>query len=231
MKVALISDVHANIYALEAVYADLEKENVEYILVAGDLIGYYYWPKEVVSILRNDSRVFCVRGNHEENLKKILFDNEVSDFYKSKYGSGYNDCKSSLNNEELDWLINLPDKVEMDIDGLSFYVTHGSLSGIDDYIYPDSSIACLNENHSGFDFTVFGHTHYPFIHTLNNKKLINPGSVGQPRDIGGLASYVIVNTVNQSVRFKRLPFDFSKIVEAAKYRDPDLKYLWKIMSR
>ena len=56
MKIAFISDIHANIFALEQVYEDLDKEKVEKILVAGDLIGYYYWPKEVIDLLRSDQR-------------------------------------------------------------------------------------------------------------------------------------------------------------------------------
>ena len=76
MKVAVISDVHANIYALRSVLHDLDKEGVENILVAGDLIGYYYWPSEVVKILMEDSRVHCIRGNHENILEETLNNNE-----------------------------------------------------------------------------------------------------------------------------------------------------------
>jgi predicted phosphodiesterase len=96
-------------------------------------------------------------------------------------------------------------------------------------LYPDASIDLLLKNYSHCKFTIFGHTHYPFIHTHENKVLINPGSVGQPRDVGGLASYVIINTDNFSTRFKRLKFDRLPIIEMAKSRDSDLDYLWKIM--
>lgn len=231
MKVALISDIHANIFALKTVYLDLEKEGVDRILVIGDLIGYYYWPKEVIDILRNDYRVSCVRGNHEEVLEKTLSSNEVASSYRKKYGSGYDVCREELSEEEINWLISLPESMELDVDGCSFYMSHGSLTGVDDYLYPDASLEYIKQNYSASKFTVFGHTHYPFLHTLDNKLLINPGSVGQSRDVGGLASYVIVNTENLTVRFKRLAFDFSKLIETAKCRDPELEYLWKIMNR
>jgi predicted phosphodiesterase len=61
--------------------------------------------------------------------------------------------------------------------------------------------------------------------------MINPGSVGQPRDIGGLASYVIFDTNNFTTRFKRLAFDYAQITKIAKSKDRELEYLWKIMSR
>lgn len=231
MKVALISDIHANIFALNAVYADLNKEKVDFILVAGDLIGYYYWPKEVVNLLRNDNRVICIRGNHENILLETLLSDEKAKFYRKKYGSGYDICHEKLNDDDIRWLTTLPENIQLDIDGCTFYMSHGSLMEIDDYLYPDASSECMKKNYSDCKVTLFGHTHYPFVHTHENKIMINPGSVGQPRDIGGLASYVIVNTKNFVTRFKRIMFDYSQITKTAKFKDRELEYLWKIMSR
>ena len=77
MKIAFISDIHSNIYALNRVYEDLNSEKVERILVAGDLIGYYYWPKEVIDLIRSDERFLCICGNHEEILKKVIGSKEA----------------------------------------------------------------------------------------------------------------------------------------------------------
>lgn len=231
MKVAVISDIHANIFALDAVYKDLEKERIDYILVVGDLVGYYYWPKEVIDRLRDDERVICIRGNHEDLLLETLMSSDKSETLRKKYGSGYDVCHETLSNDDITWLSELPKNIELIIDNCSFYLSHGSLTETDEYLYPDASIDRLLKNYSHCKFTIFGHTHYPFIHTYDNKVLINPGSVGQPRDVGGLASYVIINTDNFSTRFKRLRFDFLPIIEIAKSRDGDLDYLWKIMER
>mgnify|MGYP003661192313 FL=1 len=78
MKVAVISDLHANIHALRVVLEDLDKENVSAILVAGDLIGYYYWPAEVVNLLMADERFICIRGNHENILHQVLGSEEAA---------------------------------------------------------------------------------------------------------------------------------------------------------
>ncbi len=231
MKVAFISDLHANIFALNAVYADLKKEKVEFILVAGDLIGYYYWPKEVVDLLRNDSRVICIRGNHENILLETLLSNEKAEFYRKKYGSGYDICSEKLSDDDIKWLITLPENIQLDIDGCTFYMSHGSLMNTNDYLYPDADFELIKQNYSECKVTLFGHTHYPFVHTHENKIMINPGSVGQPRDIGGLASYVIFDTNNFTARFKRLAFDYAQITKIAKSKDRELEYLWKIMSR
>lgn len=231
MKIAVLSDIHANIFALEAVYKDLEKEAIDYILVAGDLIGYYYWPKEVVSMLRKDTRVLCVRGNHEDILEEIINNKEMADIYRRKYGSGYDLCENTLSSEDLSWLLNLPKHLNINLDGCSFYMTHGSLSGINDYLYPDASLERLHDNYSDSKITIFGHTHYQFIHGHNDKFILNPGSIGQPRDIGALASYAVINTTNLVIRFKRVSFDYSTLIKVSKSQDPKLEYLWKIMKR
>lgn len=231
MKIALLSDIHSNIFALEAVYKDLNDEKVDVILISGDIIGYYYWPKEVIELLSNDDRVFCVKGNHEKILEKTRNSDIEASFYRNKYGSGYDTCCEQLSDKHINWIFNLPDELYLTFNEITFFISHGSLNSIDDYIYPNATLSDLEDNYSTSDITVFGHTHYPFLHTHNGKILINPGSVGQPRDIGGLASYVVINTENFVTRFKRIRFDYSNLVETAKNKDKDLEYLWKIMYR
>ena len=65
MKVAILADIHANIHALDAVLADCEKEAVSHFIVAGDLVGYYYWPQQVIQRLMHKTHITCIRGNHE----------------------------------------------------------------------------------------------------------------------------------------------------------------------
>jgi len=231
-----LSDIHANIYALEAVYDDFKNKNVKNILVAGDLIGYYYWPKEVVQKLMNDDRVSCISGNHEQILFKTLSSSEASKTYKQKYGSGYEFCRSQLSKNELEWLFGLPNKLNIKIEDISFTVAHGSLEDPDMYIYPDTSLDALNENRSDSNFTVLGHTHYPFIHYpfirhKENNVIINPGSVGQPRDISGIASYVLINTENHAITFSRVKFETDDILSAAKRNDPEVPYLQTVLER
>lgn len=231
MKIALLADIHANIFALEAVFSDLERENIDKIIVAGDLIGYYYWPRDVIKILMENPRVICVRGNHENILGEILFDNAARIRYSKKYGSGHAMCLRQLTSLQIDWLLNLPEFLVLDIDGVSFYIGHGSLQSVNDYIYPDSSLHVINKNYSGNKVSVYGHAHYPYIHANNGCYLVNPGSIGQPRDVGGLASYVIVNTENLVFRFMRRAFNIDPILDAVKKYDPELEYLAKIMVR
>ena len=231
MKVAILSDIHANIYALEAALADCEEEAVGHFIIAGDLVGYYYWPQPVVRRLMDNTRVTCIRGNHEDILAETLSSQDAADRYRRKYGSGYDICRETLREDELQWLLNLPSKAELVLGGAHFSVYHGSPRSTDDYIYPDATAEVLAQCHDSSDFTVLGHTHYPFMHDLDGSILLNPGSVGQPRDFGGQACYAVVDLANRALRFKRIPYDVSPVIVAAQARDPALGYLSDIMAR
>lgn len=231
MKVAILADIHANIHALEAVLADCKNEEVEHFIVAGDLVGYYYWPQPVVQRLMHDARITCIRGNHEDILAETLDSPIAAERYRQKYGSGYDVCRETLSDAEMQWLLHLPTKAELMIGGAHFAVHHGSPAATDEYVYPDATAEILARCHSGRDFTVLGHSHYPFIHHLDGRVLLNPGSIGQPRDIGGHACYALIDLANRAVRMKRIPFNSSLVVTAAQARDPALGYLHKIMTR
>ena len=231
MKVAILSDLHANKYAVRGVFDDLRNESIDRILIAGDLIGYYYWPKDVVELCMEDSRVTCIQGNHERNLLDARTNHELRHKLTKKYGSGYESCLFDLTTDQLDWLKLLPQSLEIELDQKSFYLGHGALLDPDQYLYPDSCHDQIVSNYSACDFTIFGHTHYSFVHSHENKTLLNPGSVGQPRDIGNLASYAIVDTSNSSLRFKKVRFDVEGIISQAQTRDPDLPYLQQVFLR
>lgn len=231
MKVALLSDIHANIHALEEVLRDCERENVKHIIVAGDLVGYYYWPHQVVRRLMHDDSITCIRGNHEEILSKTLRSEDDAIRFRKKYGSGFDICKQAMSTDEKDWLLQLPQSAEVELEKVYFHINHGSPFSLDEYVYPDVSTEVLKRCHVGSGFTVVGHTHYPLIHTIGGSSLVNPGSVGQPRDIGGLASYTVINLSNHIVRFKRIPFDTSKVIAETQIIDPNFPYLSEIMVR
>lgn len=231
MKVAIISDIHANIYAFEAVLKELDRLRVDKVLVCGDLVGYYYWPKEVLEYIFSNDMFICVRGNHEDILEKTLKSSKAASFYRDKYGSGYDVCKRDLTSSQLDWLVTLPENLVVDFGGVTFFLSHGSLTSTTEYLYPDSAAGELIKNYSSADFTVFGHTHYPFMHTNNEQCLLNPGSVGQPRDLGGYSSFMTISTHNKVVVAHKIKFQSTELISACRTFDPGLKYLEDIFKR
>ena len=194
-------------------------------------MGYYYWPKEVVQKLMHDERVLCISGNHEKILSKTLSCSDAFKKYKQKYGSGQEICRNQLSKNELEWLLGLPEKLDIKIRDMSFTIAHGSLNDQEKYIYPDISLNSLEDNHNVSDFTVLGHTHYPFIKNNGRNMIINPGSVGQPRDISRIASYVLINTENHAITFRRVRFEIDEIIRAAQKYDPEIHYLQTVLER
>ena len=231
MNIAILADIHANSLALDAVYKDLELSKCEAILVLGDLVGYYYSPCYVVDKIKNDSRCVVIKGNHEKLLLRAITDKNFADRCHQKYGSGLNVAMKTLSNDQLDWIKELPESKAVEIGGLKLGLYHGSERHIDEYIYPDVFEKRLGRIAPESDFLFFGHTHYPVVFPRNDCVIVNPGSVGQPRDIGSVASYVILNTENLSIVNKRLPFANKRLIEKAKELDPHYPYLSEILER
>ena len=231
MKIAIVSDIHANIDALNAVIKDIDKQDCSSILLLGDLVGYYYSAKQVISIVRNDQRFIVIRGNHEDIFARTLVDDVFEKKMYQKYGSGFRSCLSSLAPDEIDWLKNLPVSKSILLDGLKIGMFHGSDKSTNEYIYPDAENKRLEKMTKEFDFVFLGHTHYPAIFMQGHSTIINPGSVGQPRDIGSLASYAILNTQNRSVVFRRVPFSSVLIQKKCEEIDPHYPYLKDVFIR
>lgn len=231
MKIAVISDIHANIEALDRVLRDIDANGCSLILLLGDLVGYYYDSKEVVTRVRQDDRFTVIRGNHEEIFARCLIDDEFDKKMYLKYGSGYRSCRDTLSQDDIDWLIALPSDKTLEIEGVRIGMFHGSDKSTGEYIYPDVASDRLDRMIKGFDFIFLGHTHYPVVFAQGETTIVNPGSVGQPRDIGSLASYVILNTQNNSVALKRVPFPSFALRFQCEKNDPQYPYLSEVFLR
>ena len=173
-----------------------------------------------------------IQGNHEKMLSLALNDVIYRDTIKKKYGHGIENAINNLSNKEINYLTSLPLKKELNIDGKKILLCHGSPDSNEEYIYPDTPPEILRKATScDFDYIFLGHSHYPFVYHDNNKVLLNPGSVGQPRDIGSLASYVIFDTQNNTLQFRRVSFSNEKIIKMINQIDPSVKYLQTILQR
>jgi putative phosphoesterase len=231
MKVGVISDIHGNQYALEAVLQTAKKEGVEKLLVLGDIVGYYYHPELVLHMLSGwDYEI--IKGNHEvilQDLKENKIDSEV---LKDKYGRGHEQALKNMDSETQRWLFSLPSQKTIVIDKVSFQLNHGSPFSIDEYIYPDASIEQLEKCDSkDHDFVLIGHSHYSFSHQCSNSILINCGSIGQSRQKGGLAYWVVINTADKSFKIKTTPYNTSKLLEEIQLFESKVGYSSKILQR
>ncbi|MEZ9713368.1 metallophosphoesterase [Vibrio cyclitrophicus] len=232
MKIAIISDIHANLPALEVVLEDIKKSKCEHVFVLGDLVGYYHWPQQVVAKIMALPHCTVIRGNHEDLLMESQKKPDFAAQCREKYGSGLQVALETLSSSEIHWLSELPTHKTLKLDGIDFSLFHGSEKEVNEYIYPDSSKKRIDDiGAAQSDYVFYGHTHYPVVFNRGQTTVANPGSVGQPRDIGSLASYLILNTKNGALMQRRLPFDSQAVRDKVLECDPTYTYLTDILKR
>ena len=230
MKIGLISDIHANLPALEAVFKSEKARSIDRWLCMGDIVSYYYWPSECIQLLIQNS-VECITGNHDRTLRNSSKLSSSKDYIK-KYGSGASMALNALSKKQLDWLNALPQTLELSIEGYSVLMCHGSPWDSDFYIYPDAEDEIFYRiKDTGFDIVFYGHTHYPFIWQDSTVIIANPGSVGQPRDRAPGACWSIWDTSENKIKMMRESYNYDDVIQACKKYDGENVYLQEVLTR
>ena len=222
MRRAIISDIHSNLAAFQAVLRDIdERGGVDRIWCLGDIVGYGPDPRECITLLRQHDHI-CVAGNHDWGaLEKI----DLSDFNPDAAAA----CRwnrQQLGPDEVDYLAKLP----LTLHEGDFTLAHGSpREPIWEYLLSIYS-AKVSFDYFETKFCLVGHSHVPLVfeqsgdngdcllHEIpqdtilglgENRLIINPGSAGQPRDGDNRASYAIYDSGQGTVEYCRIPYDFS----------------------
>jgi len=205
LRIGVISDVHANLIALQKVLEKLETCDI--IISAGDVVGYYPYPNEVIEIFRQE-KIESVMGNHDA---AVVF-NDYSDMNEiAKIAGIY--TRKIIKKDNLEWLANLPISLKKS----DFEVYHGIPADNElaytVYLFPDDPLIEILLNASDKSIIV-GHTHIPFIKKQGTKFFLNPGSVGQPRDGNPKASFAIFDTEKGEIILKRVSYNIDEVYEA-----------------
>ena len=212
MKVAFISDIHGNYSALSAVIKEIKDLNIKKIYCLGDIVNYYYEPDKCIDLLRKNN-VICIKGNHE----KILFETYKSktkfDRYLKLYGNSIRINHIRLKKKHLVYLKSLNYQKKISINKKKILLAHGAPWKNDFYFYPDIKKKWFKKiTEYNYDYIILGHTHIPMGKQLSkNKKLLNPGSIGQPRDKKCGASWMILNTKNMNFKNINTKYDHNNI--------------------
>ena len=207
MRLGVISDVHGNRVALEAVLDDMP--DVDRVVCAGDVVGYNPWPAECVAAVRERS-VPTVMGNHDRAVAS-----ETPFRFNSMAAAGVDHAREQLDDDALAWLADLPPERTV-ADGRVTLV-HGHPDDPDRYTYPEEFSPRMLR---GEDLLVTGHTHVQGHRVFEEGVVMNPGSVGQPRDGDPDAAYAVVELGSGrggdavTVEERRVAYDVDAVVEA-----------------
>ena len=206
IKIGVISDVHANLHALEKVFQDAEERGVNAFLNAGDSIGFGACPNEVVKLLC-ERNVLSVVGN---------FDLEVIGNKKKEKNLAFKFAKKELTKTCESYLLSLPKELVLEIAGKKMLVTHGSPESIEEHIYHDTPIDRLVvlTAKAEADVIIVGHSHEQFLKETNDACFVNPGSVGRPGDGNPQTAYAILSFNPFNVEFIRLDYDVEAAADA-----------------
>lgn len=231
MKIGLLGDIHANSAALAAVLVSAKARGVSKLLVTGDVVGYYFSPQEVLDMLR-EWDFYIVRGNHEDMLGLAKTSADYLMEIDRRYGSGLRFALEVLDQSDLDWLSSLPHPLAIEIEGCKILLCHGAYWDFDFYVYPDAHFELLERCAvPDYDLVVQGHTHYPMQFRFGETQLVNPGSVGQPRNRHPGAHWAVFDTDTHDVELLCEDYDASNLIHDLRIRHPELPYLSEVLTR
>jgi predicted phosphodiesterase len=228
MRIAVISDIHANLPALEAVLADVDGESPDELWCLGDVVGYGPQPNECVDLVRErTSSSLC--GNHDLAVLGAI---DVSDF-TGDAGAAARWTTSVLGETQADWLRGLSPSAERD----GFELYHGSpRDAVWDYVLSEQ-VALISILETTAPVVLVGHSHVALglgwdgvelsgglapegteLNLTKGRWLLNPGSVGQPRDGDPRAAWLLIDDVARRAAFRRVAYPIQETQAAIRER-------------
>ena len=208
MRIALLSDIHGNLPALEAVLSDIQRQRVEATYCLGDLVGYAPFPNEVIDRIRRE-RFPTIMGNYDDGVG----------FDRDECGCAYREpADQRLGDRSLTWtkahvtpdnkafLRSLHSQIRFHADGKRVLLVHGSPRKINEYLFEDRPVSSFQRlaAASEADIIVFGHTHKQFSETIGSTLFFNPGYAGKSR-FGMPRSVAILDCTENGIRPEFIP--------------------------
>ena len=221
MRYLILSDLHSNLEAFRAVIEDSRSRGYDRAVCLGDIVGYGANPNEVIDLLRRIEPVAVVRGNHD----KVAAGVEEGEHFSEIALAAALWTRGALTPANLDYLSSLP-RGPLEVDG--FLISHGTPLEEDAYLLSEEDARCVFDA-MPFRLAFFGHSHFactfhqgeaefPTVELLagdecalplspGRRYLVNPGSIGQPRDHNPRTAYAIFDSDRASVTVHRVPYD------------------------
>lgn len=239
MKIALFSDIHANLPALEAFFASIDRQKPDAIYCLGDLVGYNIWPNEVINEIRRRG-IPTLAGNYDFGVGRGSDDCGCAyktDEERANGAVSISYTNQVIGDEERAYLRTLPAHIRVEFqlnnDKLILLLVHGSPRRVNEYLFEDREEKSLLRimQDADADIMCFGHTHKPYHRILptvaeeplHYRHAVNIGSTGKPKDGDPRGGYVLLHINDHSstadkdsirVEFTRFEYDVEKAARA-----------------
>jgi len=221
MRVAIVSDIHGNVQALDAVLADVQAQQPDAVYCLGDLVGYGANPNDVTERIRRGGFP-TIMGNYDDGVG----------FDRDECGCAYREeAERERGQRSLEWtkarvtpdhkayLRTLKPEIRFEADGRRILLVHGSPRKMNEYLFEDRPVSSFERlaASSNADVIVFGHTHKPYVKPVDGVLFVNAGSVGKPKDGNWRACYLLLD--NGAPSFRRVEYDVGAAAAAIRATD------------
>ncbi len=225
MKILIFSDIHANYEALKSL---VQRETYDFSIFLGDSVDYGPQPAETLDLLLETTDI-RIMGNHD---RAVAYDEDCHCSLEMHDLSEYTRKEVSmklLSSNDMDKLRKFDEFVTRDIENMKFYMTHASPNNhLYGYLFStEAEMVCRDKKLSEFNYILVGHTHFMMIY---RNRILNPGSSGQPRDGNPMPTYLLMDTENSQISFKRFSYDREKTREKLRDMIKDQAYLQRLLS-
>lgn len=219
-RVAVITDIHANLPALDAVLAHIDDAGITRVVCGGDLVGYAPWPDEVCAGVR-ERGIPTIYGNYDFGVGRDSDDCGCA--YVTDHDRALGDQSIAWTNahtsaEHKTWLRGLPFDLRFTLGDRRVRLVHGSPRKVNEYLFEDKPARTFERIAAGADcdVLVFGHTHKPWVATFGDVLFVNCGSVGKPKDGDPRAAYAVLEATAQgiAVTIERVAYDVDAVAAA-----------------
>ncbi|NMB53187.1 MAG: metallophosphoesterase family protein [Leptolinea sp.] len=214
MKVALLSDVHGNLQALEAVLSHAGEMKIKQIWNLGDFTGFGACPEQVIQVLKKRKAVSII-GNYDQKVLKIP--RKMDEWKETKIPEkwfAFHWSYQQLSKKSIDYLKSLPETYKENVKHWKVLFTHGSPESNEEALNDETPQERLRDlaHRAHANIILCGHSHKPFMRFAGGSIFINPGSVGRPFDGDPRASYAVLSIKKQKVEvdFFRIEYDVEK---------------------
>jgi putative phosphoesterase len=222
-RVAVITDIHANLPALQAALARIDQLGIADVYCGGDLVGYGPHPNEVCALIQ-ERAIPTIYGNYDYAIARDLEDCGCAYVTPHDRELGQQSVNWTLANTDQrskDFMRDLPFDLRFDLGGHKVHLVHGSPRKVNEYLFEDKPASLYERLAAGEtdDVLVFGHTHKPWVHDFGGVRFVNCGSVGKPKDGDPRGAFAVLEATPNEVRasIERVAYDADAV--AAEVRD------------